>query len=109
MARSAITITAPTRAGVSLPAATVGDPVDNHTIANDGRVVLLVENTGSTVSRTVTLHLARTVDGFSVAPRTVSVPVGETWILGPYQPDDYGKSLLVDVDNAELEIRAVRI
>jgi hypothetical protein len=46
-------VTSATRAGVTLTS-TTGDPVNNHTVANDGRTAVIVENTGSTVARTVT-------------------------------------------------------
>ncbi|MFJ9900263.1 hypothetical protein ACIQPR_43735 [Streptomyces sp. NPDC091280] len=83
--------------------------MNNHTVANNGRVVLLVQNTGSTSSRTVTFRLARTVDGFSVTPRTATVATGTTKAFGPFDPNDYGNDLQVDVDNAELKIQAIRV
>jgi hypothetical protein len=109
MARGTINVTDSARGGTLLPAATVGDPVNGHTIANDGTVLLLVENTGSTVARTVTIKISRKVDGFdATANRTKAVPIGQTHLFGPYDPKDYGSALLVDVDNAELKIRAIR-
>jgi hypothetical protein len=65
--RVAIPVTKATRAGVALTA-TTGDPVNNHYVANDGKTGVIVENTGATVSRTVTFRLSRTVDGQSVPP-----------------------------------------
>ncbi|WP_340376591.1 hypothetical protein U5640_16735 [Streptomyces sp. SS7] len=97
------------RSGVLLPNPTTGDPTNNHTVGNNGRVVLLVQNSGGTVARTATFHLARTVDGFSVTPRTVSVAAGATKACGPFNPNDYGDDLLVDVDHAELKITAIRV
>ncbi|WP_055523431.1 hypothetical protein [Streptomyces graminilatus] len=109
MARGVIPVTGVNRSGVLLPNPTTGDAINKHTVENNGRVVLLVENTGSTVARTVSFHLARTVDGFSVTPRTVSVSAGDTKACGPFNPNDYGDDLLVDVDNAELKITAIRV
>lgn len=107
MARSAITVTQAVRAGATLPAATVGDPVNQHTVANNGRVVLLVENTGATVARSVTFALSEKVDGLTAGPRVESVPIGETQVFGPFPPAEYGSSLLVDVDDAELTLLAI--
>lgn len=109
MPRGTIAVTTSDRAGSALPVATVGDPTNGHTIANDGRTLLLVENTGSTVARVVTLQMSRAVDGLTLTgSRTVSVATGVTRLLGPYPTADYGTALLVDVDNAELKIRAIR-
>lgn len=49
--------------------ATTGDATNGHSVANSGRVVLIVENAGAT-TRTVTFNIARKVDGLSVTPRT---------------------------------------
>ncbi|MFI6444731.1 hypothetical protein [Kitasatospora sp. NPDC050543] len=109
MPRGTITITSSDRGGTALPAATTGDPTNGHSIANDGATLLLVENGGSTVARTVTVQIARKIDGLTAtAQRTKSIPVGQTQLFGPYDPKDYGSLLLVDVDNAELKIRAIR-
>ncbi|KUF18883.1 hypothetical protein [Streptomyces silvensis] len=84
--------------------------MNNHYIdGNDGRLGVLVQNSGSTVARTVTFRLARTVDGFAVAPRTESLAAGEEQLFGPFGPGDYGGRLLVDVDHAELTLVPIRI
>jgi hypothetical protein len=108
MARSSVPVTTSDRAGTALSAATTGDPVNGHSVDNDGAVLLLVENTGATVSRTVTIQITQKVDGFAVAPRTKAIPIGQTHIFGPFPPLAYGAKLLVDVDNAELKVRAVK-
>ncbi|MFB7671360.1 GntR family transcriptional regulator [Kitasatospora purpeofusca] len=109
MPRGTINVTDSARTGALLPAPTVGDPTNGHSVANDGRVMLLVENSGSTVPRTVTLQMSKSVDGLTLTgSRTVSVAAGATRLLGPYPTADYGAALLVDVDNAELKIRAIR-
>ncbi|MFD8595355.1 hypothetical protein ACFV1L_10175 [Kitasatospora sp. NPDC059646] len=110
MARGTIAVSISDRAGTVLPAATVGDPVNGHVVANDGRVGLLVRNTGSTVGRTVTVRLSGTLDGQAVsATRTKTLAAGADALFGPYPKDMYTASLLVDVDNAELTIRAIKI
>lgn len=108
MPRVAIAVTSSTRAGVTLTA-TTGDPVNNHTVPNDGRTAVIVENTGSTVARTVTFRIARKVDGFAVTPRTETVAVGERQLFGPFDVQEYGGQLQVDVDNAELKLTPIRI
>ncbi|MEV0443997.1 hypothetical protein AB0I84_44410 [Streptomyces spectabilis] len=109
MPRVAIPTVAASRSGAALTR-TTGDPVNNHYIdGNDGRLGVIVKNGGSTVARTVTFRLTRTVDGFAVAPRTETLAAGEEQFFGPFGPAEYGGRLLVDVDNAELTLVPVRI
>jgi hypothetical protein len=108
MPRTNVPVTTFTRAGVAL-VTTTGDPVNNHQITNDGRVAIIVENTGSTVARTVTFHLRAKVDGQTVQPRTETLAAGEKQGFGPFDVNAYGGKLLVDVDNAELKLTPIRL
>ncbi|MEU1254765.1 hypothetical protein ABZ445_15945 [Streptomyces chartreusis] len=108
MPRAAIAVTQADRAGVTLTP-TTGDPVNNHTVANDGRTGVIVENSGSTVARTVTFKITRKVDGYAVTPRTESIPVGQRQLFGPFDVQEYGGQLQIDVDNAELKLTPIRI
>jgi hypothetical protein len=107
MPRLDMPVTTITRAGVAPPAEVVGDPANNHQFANDGETFLIVRNAGATVARVVSVVFSRSVDGFVPAPRTVSVPVGATRYLGTYPPVDYGSTVAVNVDNAELRLTAL--
>ncbi|MGQ5606171.1 hypothetical protein [Streptomyces sp. EKS3.2] len=107
--RTAVPLTAVTRDGIAPPAETNGDPVNNHVVSNNGRVVLLVRNAGTTAARTLTLRVRGTVDGQTVAPRTVSIPTEASRYVGPFPTDDYGALLQVDVDNAELKLTALAL
>lgn len=109
MARTAVPITQITRAGIAPPAETNGDAVNNHVISNNGRVVLLVRNAGTTVARTLTLRVRGAIDGQAVTPRTVSIPTEASRYVGPFPVDQYGPKLEVDVDNAELKLTALTI
>lgn len=109
MPRVSVPVTQITRAGVAAPAEVNGDPVNNHTVPNNGKMLLLVRNSGSTVARTVTLRLPGLTDGQSVTPRTVSVPLSTSRYIGPFPTGDYGSALQVDVDNAELKLIALAI
>lgn len=109
MARGAVPVTGISRSGVELPIETTGDATNNHSVVNDGKTLLLARNTnGASTDRTVTVHVTRTVDGQAVASRSYPVAAGKTKALGPFPPADYGDTLLVDVDNAELMLRAIR-
>ncbi|WP_405925428.1 hypothetical protein [Streptomyces sp. NBC_00035] len=109
MPRVAVPVTQITRAGVAAPTETNGDATNNHSVANNGRMVLLVRNSGSTVARTVTLRLPGLTDGQAITPRTVSIAQATSRYIGPFPTGDYGDSLLVDVDNAELKLLAFGI
>lgn len=108
MPRVAIAPTQATRAGTVLPAATVGDATENHSVQNDGRVILIVNNTGA-ASHDITFHTARTIDGLAAPTRVETIPAGQTQVIGPFPPTDYGTTLLVDVAHAELTINAIRV
>lgn len=97
------------RAGVAPGAEVTGDPTNNHSTANDGRVFLLVRNSGSTVNRVVTLQIPTVVDGQAVTARTVSIPQSTSRYIGPFPPADYGDTLTIDVDNAELKLTAYHL
>ncbi|MEU2484089.1 hypothetical protein ABZ593_05675 [Streptomyces sp. NPDC012617] len=108
MPRVAVPVTQSSRAGTVLPAATTGDAVNNHSVANDGRVILIVKNTGAS-SRDITFLTTVSVDGLTAPSRIESVPAGETQLFGPFPVNDYGSTLKVDVAHAELTINAIRI
>lgn len=109
MARGAITPAALSRAGVALTE-TTGDATNGHSIAaNDGRVFILARNSnGSATARTVSVLVEQQVDGQTVAAKSMSVAAGATKAFGPFPKAVYGETLLVDVDNAEMFLRAVR-
>jgi hypothetical protein len=108
MARTAVTAVQASRAGTTLPAATAGDAVNGNSIANDGRTVLIVKNTGAS-SRTITFQTNVKVDGLTAPVRSETIPAGETQVFGPFSPNDYGSTLAFNVDNAELTVQAVRV
>jgi hypothetical protein len=109
VARVEIPTVAFTRGGTTMPTAIPGDVTNGHTLPNDGRVGLIIDNTDAAVAHNVTINLARTVDGQSVVPRTESVPANTSKAFGPFSAADYGSDLSVDVDNASLTLIAVRV
>lgn len=109
MPRVPLTVTQITRAGVAAPTETNGDPANNHQVQNNGRVILLVRNAGTTTVRTVTLRLPGVVDGQALTPKTVSIPTEASRYIGPFPTDAYGSLLQIDVDNAELKLTAFAI
>lgn len=111
MARSTLTITNITKAGVAPPAETTGDPVNNHLLPNDGvKTFLLARNAnGSSTARTLSVRFQGSVDGQAITPRTYSIPAGASRYIGPFDATKYGRNVEIDVDNAELRLTAFRI
>lgn len=108
MPRVAVPVTQITRTGIAPATEVNGDATNNHSVANTGDMFLLVRNSGSTVSRTVTINYAKTFDGQAVSARTVVVPISVSRYIGPFPTDMFGALLLVNVDNAELKLSAYR-
>ena len=109
MARTVVPVTQITRSGIADATPVGGDPANNHQVANDGTVWIEVENTGSTVSRTLSARFGNTVDGVTVAPKTWTIPTGARRRIGPFPVRYYGGTLQLDVDNAELELTAYKL
>lgn len=111
MPRVAVPITALSRLAAVTPAAeTNGDATNNHTVPNDGQTFLLVRNANaSSTARVLTVRLSGARDGQSITPRTYSIPAGASRYIGPFPVSDYGTSMQVDVDNAELKLSAYRL
>lgn len=109
MPRVAVPVTAITRTGVAPAAENNGDPVNNHSVVNDGKTYLLVRNSHATLARTVTVRFKETIDGQTVTNRTYSIPATETRRIGPWPQQWYGQSLEVDVDFADLKLNAYQL
>ncbi|MER6485761.1 hypothetical protein ABT264_19660 [Streptomyces virginiae] len=107
MPRVVVPVLTADRSGVAVTQ-TTGDATNNHTVTNNGRVLIMVENSGAT-ARVVTFNLARKVDGQSVTARTKSLAAGAKELFGPFDPQDYGGKLLIDVAHAELKLTAISL
>ena len=90
MARLAIAPSVITRTGVTQPAQTVGQ-VDGHKIANNGYVVIEVNNIHATLARNVIVQTPGTVDGLAIADLTISVAALAIIMLGPFPPSYYNQ------------------
>ncbi|RKR92772.1 hypothetical protein BDK92_7252 [Micromonospora pisi] len=110
MPRVSIPVTEVTRAGIAPAAETNGNATDNHVVANNGKVILLVRNSnGAATARTVTVRFARDVDGQAVTPRTYEIPAAASRYIGPFDQATYGAQMQVDVDHADLKLSAYRL
>lgn len=109
MARTAVPVSALSRAGVAPPSETDGDATNGNSVINDGQTFLLVRNSnGASTARTITFRPSAKVDGQSVT-RAVSIDAAASRYFGPFPTGIYGRTLQVDVDNAELKLSAFRL
>lgn len=97
MARTALVPTVISRAGVS--GAKSAANVDGHSISNPNGDVFIVVDNGSASPITVTIPVAKVVDGQTIAAKTVSVPASQSRLIGPFPVDTYNQSgQVVNVD-----------
>lgn len=106
MAAVSVPVTEIVRTGVAPATAVTGDTVNGHAITNDGNMYLSVANSTGTPG-TVTIAVAKTVDGLAVASRAVTIPANATeHRIGPFPTSTYGNSLGVTVSATTLSLRA---
>ena len=67
---------------------------DDYIFANDGKTRLLVKKGAGTAS-VLTFTSTKSVRGLAVADPTVTVPVTEDVIIGPFEVDLYGVEVAV--------------
>lgn len=108
MPRVDVPVTQITRTGIPDTTPTVGDPVNQHSVVNDGTVWVEVENTGAS-SRTLSALFANAIDGVTVDAKTWAIAAGARRRIGPFPIRYYGNTLQLDVDNAELELSAYKV
>ncbi|WP_242882580.1 hypothetical protein [Actinomadura litoris] len=94
------------KAGIEPAAEVDGDPTTGHVLANSGRTILIVRN-ADTQPHTLTLVTPGTVDGNSIADRTVPIPASTTRWFGRIDPAVYSSALAVDTDSAQLKLSAL--
>lgn len=107
MARVQLTSITPDFNG-TLMAAASGDASLDHLVTNTGRTVIIINNTGVT-TRNVELEISKTVQGQTVPSIQKALLAGERWAFGALDVGDYGRSLKLDVDHADLKIDVIEI
>ena len=90
MALETLTVQSAARTGAELSFQSVTN-VGGFKFLNDGRVIMIAKevNTGD---NEITVTPTKTIEGLAIATRTVDVASGETWVLGPWDPDTYNDS-----------------
>lgn len=76
------------RSGVNLASDAQAADVAGDSFLNDGQTVLAINNQ-DVGSVTVTIAFQVTLDGVTATNRTVTVPAGETVIVGAFPPSIY--------------------
>jgi|SRR6185369_13553486 len=112
--RTDITVTALTRAGVDPPALTDADMTNGMRIpTNNGHVFVEIISSDA-APQTVGFEIPKEIDGESVGDKTVTIPAGDTRLVGPFPPGDYNQddgSVYVNpsLDGATLQFRAYKV
>lgn len=88
MARTNLTPTEVTAAGVALPA-TAGI-ADGHKYDNRGEEILVIKNTGAG-AHTVTVVTPRTVGGLDIEDQENTIAAGATEVMGPFDPGTFNQ------------------
>lgn len=109
MARVNIPVTNLSRAGVADAAETNGDSVNNHSVANDGKVWIEVRNADASNPHSATVKIQDTVDGQAVSSKVYPLAATTKRRIGPWPVKDYGTTLQVDVDSAQLKLTAYHL
>lgn len=108
MPRVNVPVNTITRTGIANATPVTGDATNNHTVVNDGRSWIEVENTGAS-SRNLTVHITKLVDGQTPAAKVYSISAGAKRRIGPFPVDMYSSALSVDVAHAELVLAAYTV
>jgi hypothetical protein len=110
MSRTAVAVTDSAKAGTTMPTEASVDVANGNSVPNsDGKTLLLLHNTnGASTTRNLTVSLVSGIDGQAVTPRSIAVAAGVTKLVGPFEIVNYGTTLNVNGDNAELKILAIR-
>ncbi len=114
MPRLQFAVTQIVRAGVNKPAVVAGDPTNDHYIpSNNARIFLEAKNIDAT-DRSIVFETPLLTDSLAVADLTVSVPPGQTWMIGPFSAQTFNQlspadSIYVNVDVSLWEFRAFQL
>ncbi len=106
MPRVAVPTTTSTSKGALLAAEANGDATNNHYLQNSGRERFIARNSGAG-ARTVTLLFNKTVEGQAITSYVKSIPAGESWVFGPFDVENYGTQVSINVEHAEVKLRAI--
>jgi len=87
MAQETLTVQSVVRTGAELNLQSV-TTADGFKFKNDGHTLLVVAEKNA-ANCEVTVTPTQTVDGLTPASRTVDVVASETWVLGPWPPEQY--------------------
>lgn len=105
-AATVLTATEVTRAGVAMPTGVASDATNGNAIANDGNLLLILDNTDS-ASHTVTFAIHGTLDGVASPGKTVTLAATTVRVAGPFPTSVYGDVLGITTTAANVTIAAL--
>lgn len=116
MARTALTVSKVSLAGLDVDVAangTAGDVANGNVVeGNDGeRVFVIVANTSADTAYDVTFVTPGTVgaQAHTIEDEVIEVAFGDVNAYGPFPLSEYTKDLQINVENAALKLKAIKI
>lgn len=100
MARTEITPTETSPAGVLEMLAVPSDTVNGNEVLNRPSLVLTLDNTAGAADATATFVTVATVNGYDVEDVAVTIPMGESRVLGHFPANVFGSALAFDTSAA---------
>lgn len=85
---------------------------DTYIFANDGNIILYIDNDQAGGDLTITVVTPNTIDGLAIADLTAVVSQGDVNILGPFPPANYNNAsgvLQFSGDVASVKVAAIRV
>lgn len=118
MARTELSLQTTSRDGLN-PSYSAGDAANGHSFDNASEKVILHVKNGGASPVVVTVLTGATIDGISLADKTINVPVGEERVIGPFPDNLYSQedtdneideAVLVDLDqDSSVTLAAIKL
>lgn len=105
---TALTPTSLSRTALTTLATPAAGDVTGNTFPNGGSTFLHVKNTGAT-PRTLSVAFGRTVDGQTVAPRSITVPATSDGLYRVGGVSDYGAVVTVTPSHADVALHVYQL
>lgn len=109
MARLIMATAASAKTGTVLPAETNGQVGDGNYANNSGRTIIIARNASVDTNYDVTVHVRKEVEGKNVEEHVKEVAFGTTQVFGPYPVSEYGTEIWVNVEHADIKLRAIQV
>lgn len=105
MAATAITLTAPSKAGIAAAAEVDADITNGNSLPNKPGVMLVLRNADA-AAQNITFTTPATAGGMDVVEHTVSLPAGATRYFARFPPEAFGSTVTFTAGTALVKVAA---